>query len=130
MKAVCMSCSEEFEVKAFEENAEHVCLDCKDPVIPIGDKLMYKCANCGRIYESIDKYPICKLCAKDCTVGVSNFSNQLMSAMRPLTRQIDNLCYNNELLDEILATLSITQNDVLKELVKMWNQKKRKIKED
>lgn len=89
---------------------------------------MYKCANCGRIYESIDKYPICKLCAKDCTAGMSNFSNQLMSAMRPLTRQIDNLCYNNKLLDEILITLKY--HDKLKNLVKTWTDMRRKIKED
>jgi len=57
------------------------------------------------------------------------------SAMKPLTRQIDNLLKNNELLGEILTTLRLLRKhdltpEILPDLVQRWNKQKRKIKED
>ena len=143
MKAVCMSCSEEFEVKPFEETVEHVCPDCK---IPLG----IMCSVCGEGFpdedlqiEHLDNggLPKCPKCAHktpflDTLLKPKlSFADQLMSAMRPLTRQIDNLCYNNELLGEILTTLSLLQKhdltpEILPDLVQRWNKQKRIIKED
>ena len=96
------------------------------------------CMACGEEFEAV-KGHLCEPCSKDYTVVGSkkyfSFADQLMTAMRPLTRQIDNLCYNDALLGEILATLSMPQNksfipEELKDLIKVWNKQKRKIKED
>jgi len=96
------------------------------------------CMACGEEFEAM-KGHLCEPCSKDYTVGVSkkhfSFTDQLMSAMRPLTRQIDNLCYNNELLGEILSTLILIKKqpifyEELKNLVLNWKDRRRIIKED
>lgn len=81
------------------------------------------CMACGEEFEA-GKGHLCK------SIPPLSFADQLMTAMRPLTRQIDNLCYNNELLEEILTTLSQPYNPFLfhlnlKTCVETWKKQRR-----
>jgi hypothetical protein len=96
------------------------------------------CMACNQEFEAW-KGHLCEGCSKDYTVGKStgelSFADKLMTAMSPLTRQVDNLLKNNALLGEILATLSLPRNqpyisEEFRELTRIWNDRRIKIKED
>ena len=95
------------------------------------------CTECGKIFER--PYNLCNTCVKDYSVGKSTgeitwrdtekiLNYELMSAMSPIEAKIRSLCRNNDLLGEIIATLSLPQNQEhyipqLIEIVEVWKRR-------
>lgn len=101
---------------------------------------LHRCNACGVIFPK--QYELCQACVMAYAVGKNEtevtwrdtekvLTEELHAAMSPIEAKIRDLCKNNDLLGEIIATLSIPRNQEsfppqLIEIVEVW--KKRRIK--
>jgi len=101
---------------------------------------LHKCNACKTIFQQ--EYELCPACVMAYAVGRDETEptwrnteemlvEDLREAMSPIEAKIRDLCKNNDLLGEIIATLSLPRNQEhlppqLIELTKIW--KKRRVK--